>query len=152
VGIERHKYLSQEISFVTLFCDMNNFFQCKACGQWFQKTSNYGPPNSTCSDRCRQRYARGYQYYMTGSFAPKRHQYEQRCAVCEKQFFSYRSDAKTCSPRCRQALACQNRKTLSHFTPEAIRQAEIDRIKELHRRARFRRTAPIGHRSLSLFK
>jgi hypothetical protein len=104
-------------------------FQCAACGQWFKKASNLGPKRYTCSDRCRARLARGHHYL----YPYKRHQYQQLCALCEQEFFSYRSDARTCGAKCRKALS--RRKQSNARPPMApISQEEIDRINELHRR------------------
>jgi hypothetical protein len=66
---------------------------CRECG-----TVVFGSRREFCSDRCRWTYHNRERRHRTAAGR------EKTCEVCSKEFTAARSDAKTCSPRCRQRL------------------------------------------------
>jgi putative metallohydrolase (TIGR04338 family) len=66
--------------------------RCLECGMHLSPIT----PHKFCSDRCRWTYHNRERRHRTADTR------EKTCEVCSKEFTAARSDAKTCSPKCRQ--------------------------------------------------
>jgi predicted nucleic acid-binding Zn ribbon protein len=69
-------------------------FEPKPCGHC-GRSIRWGYPAGFCSDRCA---------YEAGKVARRVDRKPRACEVCGEEFTPKRSDAKTCSDRCRQRL------------------------------------------------
>lgn len=90
-------------------------YRCRHCGSrrptpYF--TQRTGPVPRYCTDLCRrlaaadrQRQRRAAQRYGVTRANKVNKPKPMKCAACGKSFTPTRSDAKTCSPRCRKALS-----------------------------------------------
>jgi predicted nucleic acid-binding Zn ribbon protein len=67
---------------------------CVVCGR---RLSTRGGPHDFCSDRCRSTY---HNSQRRARIAARRG--KKVCEACGTEFAPPRSDAKTCSPACRQ--------------------------------------------------
>jgi predicted nucleic acid-binding Zn ribbon protein len=73
--------------------------RCRHCGRPLRIANSNPPASPTCCETC-QRLDRN-----TRNKLRRRVEHEPiTCIVCEQEFIPKRSDAKTCSNKCRQAL------------------------------------------------